>query len=453
MNAKTKAIWGWMFYDFATQPFYTLLLTFLFGPYIVKAAYQYYTNQGFSEQVSDQFAQIIWANTNMISGIIIAISAPFWGYFCQKLNISRLAILLSFSIIVACSGLLWWAYPDGSTIHSSLMFFGIGYVAVGLSQVLIDTQLVDYGEKGNFGKLSGQAFAFGYLGGIIALILMMIFFIENDKGLTLFNQEPALGLGSYNQGGNRFSGPFSAIWMTVFILPYVKWVLFSSEKILRLDQNHSQQNSLNVLNYLKAWRERRSMTIFLLASMLFRDALGGVFAFGGTYATLVLNMPVMNLGIFGIVTGIASAFFSFIGGYWDVHYGSKRMILVAIITLTLTSLGVIGIGKQQFFYIDFSVTPWIIDVIFYSCGVMIGGFGGILQASSRALMAKHLNEKDKGLGFGLYALSGRVTSFLAPMLISLVTYITGSVRLGVSPIILLFICSFLVMLSVDEPSV
>ena len=77
-------------------------------------------------------------------------------------------------------------------------------------------------------------------------------------------------------------------------------------------------------------------------------------------------------------------------------------------------------------------------MIFMGCGMLIGGMGGILQASSRSLMVRHTDPETPTESFGLYGLSGRATSFIAPILIGIATTMTGSARLGVSPVIALF---------------
>ena len=77
-------------------------------------------------------------------------------------------------------------------------------------------------------------------------------------------------------------------------------------------------------------------------------------------------------------------------------------------------------------------------MIFMTCGALVGGFGGILQAASRTLMVRHADPTAATEAFGLYGLAGRATSFLAPLLIGIVTAVSGSVALGATPIIALF---------------
>jgi len=77
--------------------------------------------------------------------------------------------------------------------------------------------------------------------------------------------------------------------------------------------------------------------------------------------------------------------------------------------------------------------------------VLIGGLGGTLQAASRSLMVRHTDPAAPTESFGLYGLSGRATAFVAPALVGTVTAITGSARIGVAPLILLFLLGLLLL--------
>ena len=173
--------------------------------------------------------------------------------------------------------------------------------------------------------------------------------------------------------------------------------------------------------------------------MLYRDALNGLYGFGGTYATLVLEWEIARVGVFGIVSVVGAAAFSFVGGRLDRLFGPKPVVVgsiaglvgVCALILSMTPTSVAGFVLQAG-----SDVP---DMIFFACGVTIGGLGGILQAASRSLMVRHSDPARPTESFGLYGLSGRATAFLAPMLIGAVTVATDSVRLGVAPLILLFL--------------
>jgi UMF1 family MFS transporter len=179
--------------------------------------------------------------------------------------------------------------------------------------------------------------------------------------------------------------------------------------------------------------------------MLYRDALNGLYGFGGTYAILVLNWSITSVGIFGIIGAISAALFSWVGGRLDARFGPKPVIIAAIWGLMAVCITVVGMDRSQIFGIPLALGSTLPDAVFFGCGVLIGGLGGTLQAASRTLMVRHTDPATPTENFGLYGLSGRATAFLAPALIGLVTALSGSARIGIAPVIGLFVVGLLLL--------
>ncbi|HAW46077.1 MAG TPA: MFS transporter, partial [Roseovarius sp.] len=180
-------------------------------------------------------------------------------------------------------------------------------------------------------------------------------------------------------------------------------------------------------------------------SMFYRDALNGLYGFGGTYAILVLNWSITSVGIFGIVGAISAALFSWLGGKLDARFGPKPVIVAAIWGLIAVCVTIVGMDRSQIFGVPLAEGSALPDAVFFGCGVLIGGLGGTLQAASRTLMVRHTDPAAPTENFGLYGLSGRATAFLAPALIGLVTTMSGSARIGIAPVIGLFVIGLLLL--------
>ena len=121
------------------------------------------------------------------------------------------------------------------------------------------------------------------------------------------------------------------------------------------------------------------------------------------------------------------------------------MIIVAIWALIAVCVTVVGMDRQQIFGMALTEGSKLPDIVFFGCGVLIGGFGGTLQAASRTLMVRHTDPTAPTESFGLYGLSGRATAFIAPALIGTVTTLSGSARIGVSPVIVLFLIGLVLL--------
>jgi UMF1 family MFS transporter len=184
--------------------------------------------------------------------------------------------------------------------------------------------------------------------------------------------------------------------------------------------------------------------------MFYRDALLGIYAFGGIYASGVLGWSITQIGIFGIISGIAAAIFTYIGGFADKFYGPKWVIISCISVLIIVCILIAGTSRDAFFMIRLSKISSLPDNLFLICGVAIGAAGGALQSASRTMLILQSDKNRMTETFGLYALSGRATSWMAPALIAYVTYVTQNQSLGVLPVVILFIVGLIPLVLVKK---
>jgi UMF1 family MFS transporter len=440
--SQRKRIWGWFFFDWASQPYHTLLITFIFGPYFVSVAAEYYLGTGLPEAAADARAQALWSTGLTVSGLIIGLGAPIMGAFADTTG-RRLPWIIVFSAMyVVGAAAIWGMVPDGSNLWFGLFAFGIGFIGAEYALIFINSQLPSLGTEEEVGAISGSGFAFGYAGGVLSLLVMLLLFVEQPSGKALIGLDPAFGLDAAAREGTRFVGPFTALWFAVFMVPYFLWVRDAGPA----GTGGGIGAALGLLGKtIKGLRHRVSLSTYLGSSMLYRDALNGLYGFGGTYAILVLDWSITSVGIFGIIGAISAALFSWAGGRFDARFGPKPVIIAAIWGLMAVCVTVVGMDRSQIFGIALVPGSALPDAVFFGCGVLIGGLGGTLQAASRTLMVRHTDPAAPTENFGLYGLSGRATAFLAPALIGLVTTLTGSARIGVAPVIGLFVIGLVLL--------
>jgi MFS transporter, UMF1 family len=437
-----KRIWGWFFFDWASQPYHTVLLTFIFGPFFASVAATHFLGTGLSETAADARAQSIWSLCLTITGLIVGFGGPIMGALADTSG-RRLPWIVGFSAlyVVGATG-LWFTDPNGTNLWFALVMFGIGFIGAEYALIFTNAQLPGLGTPAEVGKISGSGFAFGYAGGLVALTILLVLFVEQSNGKTIAGLDPLFGLNPETREGTRFAGPFTALWFAIFMIPYFLWV----REVRGLRQRHSMSAALSSLGRsLRGLATRRSLAAYLGSSMLYRDALNGLYGFGGVYAGLVLNWEITRIGVFGIVSVLAAAVFSWIGGGLDKRFGPKPVIVTAILGLMAVCLTIVNMSREAIFGVALTPGSTLPDTIFLICGILIGGLGGILQASSRSLMTRHTDHTAPTESFGLYGLSGRATAFLAPALIGLVTTATENARLGVSPLIALFILGLVLL--------
>lgn len=439
-----KRIWGWWFFDWASQPYATLLMTFIFPIYYTEAARTHFMALGQSSEMASASAQSLWGYGLAIIGVMIAFFAPILGSVADATG-RRLIWVWVFSIFyVAGSAGLWFLLPDGSNLIFAVASFGLGLLGMEFTTIFTNALLPSLAPRSEIGRVSGTGYAFGYLGGVVALALTLLLLAENTQtGRTLIGLDPILGLDASQREGTRAVGPMSAIWYIVFMIPFALWV--------REPAGPRQGKGMAVAfaglwALIRSLRQRHSLRNWLISSMFSRDALNGVYAFGGVYAAAVLNWPVFLAGVFGVVSAISAALLTWVGGHADRRYGPRPVIIVCSITLIAICSIIIGMSRQSFFGIPLPEGSHLPDAIFFICGAAIGGAGGALQATSRTMMVRHTTPERATETFGLYALSGKATAFLAPLSIAIFTDLTGSQQLGISPLIVMFLLSLLLLI-------
>ncbi|MCX7302317.1 MAG: MFS transporter [Rhodobacterales bacterium] len=448
MLSQKKRIWGWMFFDWAQQPYATLGLTFIFGPFFASVAATYFISQGLDATAAGAQSQSLWSLGQTISGLFIAFTAPLLGAWADASG-RKLPWIFWFSVIVViCAASLWFLTPDGALLIPVLILFWFGFFASESALNINNAMLPSLGDEKTVGRISGSGGAFGYWGGVLSLFIMLLLLAENDAGKTLIGIPPLFGLDPETREGTRSVGPFIAIWYAVFMIPFFLWS--REDKPPRTIRPTISKVFSELVVTLRGVFKRRSLGNFLLGSMLYRDALNAIYSFGGIYAALVLGWHTIQIGVFGIIAAIAAAILTWVGGLADQKYGPKPVIMFTCWVLVGVSIVVVGMSRESLFGIPLPEGSMIPDIIFYICGGLLGGAGGANYSASRTMMIRHTHPDRPAESFGLFALTGKATAFLAPALVGLFTWWTGSVQLGFLPVIGLFLIGLFLLRYVDK---
>lgn len=447
-HAPLRALAAWTMFDWASQPFYTLIITFLFAPYFANAV------------VGDAVrGQALWGYAAAAAGLVIALTSPLLGAFADEGGRRKPWIaLFSVLVTIAMAG-LWMATPgaSGPTIGVVLACAVIGTIAAEYATVLTNAMMPSLVPAGALGRLSGIGWAVGYVGGLISLLVMAGLVVTapgSDK--TLIGLDPLLTLDAAAREGDRLVGPFSALWYVVFMVPFFLLVPDRSPAAARAQRNGSAWAELK--ETLGELPQNRSMLYFLAARMLYTDALSAIFAFGGIYGAAVFGWQALELGLFGIVLNIAGAIGGVAGGWLDDRAGARNVIVGALVVLLAAAAGILSVDPSHVLY-AIEVTPKAAgsapfsspgEQIFLGFAILVGLVAAPVQASSRSLLARLAPEEKITQYFGLFAFSGKVTAFLAPFSVALVTEATGSQRAGMAVIAVFILGGITLMLPVAE---
>ncbi len=433
-RASKKGIWSWMLFDWAGQPFFTLVITFIFAPY--------FANSLFSDGAT---GQSVWGLLITIGGLIVAVSAPFLGAMADRTG-PRKPWVFGFSALFVVGSIgLWWAVPGANSYTLVYIAFIAAFIGAEYMIIFTNSMLPDLVPRAEVGRLSGFGWALGYVGGVV-ILLVYLAFISTAPGAdtTLIGMRPILGLDPALGEPARASGPISAIWFIVFAIPFF---MFTPDTKKNTKLKRAVDEGVGGLrDTLKKLKDYPHLWMFFLSSMLYRDGLVVLYSFGAIYSAGVLGWGSFELGIFGISAAVAGAIGAWLGGWVDGRKGPMPVVTFSIWMLLLVSIAVLTITPTSVLFITVATgSPWP-NIAFFICGGVIGAAGGAMQASSRTLVVAFVDGKiPMAEAFGIYAMAGKATAFIGPFLVTVITAITSSQRAGISPVVALFFVGIILL--------
>ncbi|MDR1355709.1 MAG: MFS transporter [Propionibacteriaceae bacterium] len=430
-------------WDWGTQPFSTIVITFVFAVYLTGESFgsENYTSQA-----------LAWATT--LAGVLVAFLAPVMGQSSDRNNRTMRDLRWQTWVIAAAAGLMFFVKPHPQYLLLGLVLLAGGTVISEISQVGNNAMLEEVAAGHNVGRISGFGWGMGYLGGIVSLLAFNYLFIAPEHGLFGANDFEGLDI--------RITMVASAIWIVLFTLPtflnlqdrHVERAVPAAENLWLRRHPVFIWKRLGTVVYAyqelvrsvaRLWLVSRQTVFFLIASALFRDGLNAIFSFGAIIAAGTFGFSAGEVIMFGAAANVAAGLSTMAFGLLDDRIGPKKVIMVSLVALSV-------LASVVFLAHDGG------KVVFWVAGMGLTLFVGPAQSASRSYLARLVPEGQAGEVFGLYATTGRAVSFISPLLfgvaISVGAAVTGRENTqywGILGIIVVLVGGLLAMLPVREP--
>jgi len=291
------------------------------------------------------------------------------------------------------------------------------------------------------------------------VLILVVAFLAGDprSGRTLIGMEPLFGLDPATGDDGRVAGPLSAIWYFIFILPMF---FFTPDAAKGLPLRQAVVSGLSELRgTISELRNRPQLMRFLIARMLYQDGVNGLVILGGAFAAGMFGWATIEIGIYGIILNVVAVFSCIAAGWIDRALGSRKVVVISLAILLVATAGIVSISPGSVF---FGLLPLSMEdqggffgtaaeKAYILFGILIGIAFGPVQASSRSYMAHSVSLSEAGRYFGIYALSGRATSFLATLFFSIATYATGSAHIGMATLIIFLLAGLVLLITAGDP--
>lgn len=411
---RVLPIVAWCLYDWAAASFSIIVITFIFATY--------FTTKIAENQIVGTYQ---WANATSIAGGVIALTSPLFGSIADHGGHHKRWLMFFTVLSVVSAALLWFAYPARQSIPLTLICVALGTIGLEVGMVFYNSFLPHLAPKSYLGRISGWGWGCGYLGGIVALSISLFVFVKGSAGL--FDTQTAEQI--------RICGPFVALWFSLFSLPLFFLVpeITSGSKPLGTAVRVGWHELMLTLKKLS---QEKNILFYLISHMIYTDGLNTLFAFGGIYAAGTYGLSFEEVLLFGISMNVTAGLGAITLGWLDDYAGSKLTIIISLACLTLFGLPLLLLHSKHWFW---------------AVALMLSVFVGPVQSASRSLMVRLIADKDTSAQmFGLYALSGRITAFIGPWLLGMITLASGSQRVGMATVLVFFVLGALLLLPVRE---
>lgn len=428
-----RTLWAWAMYDFANSAFTTLVVTFIYGTYFTKAIAP-------NEILGTKW----WSWAVSITAVLVSLLSPVLGALSDVGGYRKWIMMGSTWLCVGATALLF--FPQEGQVVMALTLFVLANVTFEFGTVFCSAYLPEIASEDRFGRASGFAWGLGYVGGLMALGLALVLLVQPDV--------PILGFSTENGENIRATNLLVALWFFLFSIPAFLWVKDRKPEKGALRQ--SVDSSFSRLK--KTFRELKNhqqVGRFLLARLVYNDALVTIFAFGGIYAAGVIGFSFEEIMLMGIVLNVTAGLGAFLMGYVDDKQGGRRTIQYSIVFLSLACLIAFSApdlpGILELTFGGHAIPDWVNPkTLFWVAAIFIGFFSGPNQAASRSLMARFTPVEKRNEFFGFYAFSGKATSFLGPLLFGWATATFGTQQAGLVVVFVLFLLGYFLLKRVQD---
>lgn len=411
-NKSMLPVLAWCIYDWAAASFSIIVVTFIFATY--------FTTKVAENEILGTFQ---WANATSLAGVIIALASPLVGAIADHGGHHKRWLLFFTLMCVAATFMLWFAYPSTNYVYTTLASVVVGAVGFEIALVFYNSFLPGLAPRSYIGRISGWGWGFGYLGGIVSLSIALFVFVKGSSSW----------LDAATAEQIRICGPFAALWFLIFAIPMFIFVPEINATSKPLGEA-VRAGCKELFSTLKKLPQEKNILLYLFSHMIYTDGLNTLFAFGGIYAAGTYGLSFEQVLMFGITMNITAGIGAMLLGWVDDFLGSKLTVVISLICLTIFGIPLLFLHDKY---------------IFWAMALVLCLFVGPVQSASRSIMVRLIAEKSMSAEmFGLYSLSGKITAFIGPWLLGMMTMAFASQRVGMATVLVFFAVGALLLLPV-----
>ena len=411
MKENKRAVWSWAFYDWANSAYSTTVMAGFF-PLFFK---EYWADPHNPSQSTFYLGM-----ANSIASMVVAALAPLLGSVADQGSAKKKFLtFFAFLGVIMTGGL--WMVAQGNW-QMAVLFYVIATIGFASGNVFYDSLLPGLASEERVDAVSSLGFGLGYLGGGL-LFLVNVFMYLKPEIFGIPDGATAIKLSFLSV----------AVWWAVFTIPLILFVP-EPKNYENIDFNNAIR--MGWVQLVQTFKEIRNMKVvgtFLLAYWFYIDGVDTIIRMAVDYG-MSLNFPGESLIIALLIVQFVAFPAALIYGWLASKIGAKTGIMVGITAYSFITL----LGY-------FMTEAWH----FYVLAILIGLFMGGIQALSRSLYTRIIPPDKSAEFFGFYNMLGKFAAIIGPALMGTIALVTGSARLSILSILLLFILGAFFLNKVD----
>ena len=397
-EVKFREVWAWSMYDFANSAYTTVVITAVFGAYFVAVVCG-----------NQPWATFAWTAALSLSYAAILVTGPLLGAWADVHAAKKKLLFLTTVGCVAFTALLWFASPGAVLLSLTLIvlsnyFFGTG-------ENLIAAFLPELADSRAMGRVSGWGWSFGYLGGLLALGICLVY-------INLSVGKPA--------------AEFVPVTM---LITAAFFALAATPTFLFLRERGSPRAGKPFLDTLKSAWQYHDLRRFLVCILFYQAGITAVISLAAIYAEQAMKFTTAQTVSLILVVNVTAAAGAFGFGYLQDAIGHVR-------ALALTLAGWIVMVCIAYLSED--------RTSFWFAANLAGLCMGSSQAAGRAIVGYLAPPSRLAEFFGLWGLAVKAASIFGPLTYGAVTWIfAGNHRLGILTTGLYFVIGLFLLKNID----
>jgi len=418
---KKESWFGWCMYDWANSAFATVILSAVLPVYFVSLVPEEGARISFLFFEHTFRASALWGYAVSCSMLIVAVTSPYLGNLADRRGSHR-KFLFAYCIIGSlCTSLLFFATP-GRYLFAIILFI-ISNIGFAGGNVFYNAFLPKLAQSHELDRLSSKGFAYGYIGGGIALLL--VFALIQGYSLLGFPDK-----GAASRTGFLFTG----LWWLIFALPTYRFVRVQSSHIMVDTLHHGIRGYLRIFAEIRKYPD---LLLFLVAFLFYNDGIQTIIVVAAIFAReeLALSQGTI-LSCFLMIQFVAMPGTLIFGRLAEV-YGAKRSLYLALTLFIIVTI-----------FAYFMKTAWEFWALGFVIAIILGGS----QAVSRSFFSSLIPKGKHAEFFGFYAISAKFASVFGPLTFAIIIDLTGSARLSILALTFFFIVGISILTRVNPKS-